>query len=162
MSKVELSYAVLLKDGHGYKEEMKDELTPVMLKQGSLLKYLDSLVVNRIKEKYDFLVNFKLVDTGYHSEVFFFAAKSSVFYITSLQRDFLLGIERLHRISVLNRLQWVESLTVGSDVYVTIAATPTPVKGIIRYIGEVPGDEGRNFGVELMVRLLFFFHIVYT
>ena len=29
---VELPYAVLLKSGHGYKEEMKDELTPVKVK----------------------------------------------------------------------------------------------------------------------------------
>ena len=152
MNKVELSYAVLLKSGHGYKEEMKDELTPVLVNKGSLLTYLDSSVINRIKEQYDCLVNYKLVDTCYHSEVFFFATESSVFYITSLQRDLLLGVEHMQdRTKVLERLQWVESLAVGSDVYVIIATIPAPVRGIIRYIGELPGEDGRNFGVELMV-----------
>ena len=155
MDKGELLYAVLLKYGHGYKEEMEDELTPVVVNEGSLLTYLDSLISYRIKQKYDCLVNYKLVDTCYHSEVFLFATEPSVFYITSLQKDLLLGIEHMEdRTKVLDKLQWVESLTVGSEVYVTIATIPTPVRGIVRYIGGLPDEEGRNFEVELMVRLL--------
>jgi len=157
MSKVELLYAVLLKSGHGYKEEMKDEkeLTSVNVHEGSLLVYLDPLITNRIKEKYDCLVNYKMVDSCYHSEVFFFATESSVFHITNLQRDLLLSIEHMqHRIEVLQRLKWVESLVIGSEVYVTIATIPAPVKGIIRFIGKLPCEEGRRFGVELMVKLL--------
>ena len=157
MDKTELPYAVLLKSGHGYKEEMTDELTPVVVSKGSLLTYLDSLISNRIKQKYDCLVNYKLVDTCYHSEVFFFATEPSVFYITSLQKDLLLGIEHMEdRTKVLDKLQWVESLTVGSEVCITIATVPTPVRGIIRYIGELHSEEGRNFKVELMVRRLLY------
>ena len=153
MSEVESACVVLLKDGHGYKEEIKDELTPVVMHQGSLLAYLDSLVTNRIKEKYDCIVNYRLADACYDSEVFFFATDSSILYITSRQRDLLLGIEDLqHRVQALDKLEWVESLTVGCEVCVTIDDTTAPVRGIIRYIGELPGEEGRNFGVELLVR----------
>ena len=154
MSEAESLCAVLVKDSHGYKEEIKDELTPVVVHQGSLLAYLDSLVINRIKEKYDCIVNYRLADACYDSEVFFFATDSSVLYITSRQRDLLLGIEGLERrVQVLDKLEWAESLTVGCEVCVTIGDTADPVKGIIRYIGELPGEEGRNFGVELLVRL---------
>lgn len=155
-------YAVLLKTGHGYKEDNKDYLTPVMVDGGSLLVYLDALTINRIKTKYDYNVNYKVADSYHnHYEVFFYVTnhKSSVFCITSLQRDLLLGITHIqHRIEALDRLQWVESLTVGSEVFVTTDdAILTPVKGIIRYIGELLGEEGRKFKVELMVRLLHMF-----
>ena len=152
MSEAESLCAVLVKDCHGYKEEIKDELTPVVIHQGCLLAYLDSLVINRIKEKYDCIVNYRLADDCYDSEVFFFATDSSVLYITSRQRDLLLGIEGLeHRVQALDKLEWAESLTVGCEVCVTIDDTAAPVRGIIRYIGELPGEEGSNFGVELLV-----------
>ena len=115
--------------------------------------YLDPLTVSRIKKKYNRLVNYKVVaDSCRQSEHFLFVAGSSIFYITTLQKDFLLGVNHLHsRIEVLQRLEWVESLTVGSEVYVTINTIPVPVRGIIRYIGGLTGEEGRKFGVELMV-----------
>jgi len=160
MSKVELSYAVLMKPSRGYKEEGSDEkqqLKPVAVMKGSLLVYLDPLIVNRIKEKYDRLVNYKVVDGCQQSELFLFVTdhKSSIFDITTLQKDLLLGVKHLHsRIEVLQRLEWVESLKVDSEVYVTINTIPTPVKGVIRYIGGLTGEEGRKFGVELMVLVI--------
>ena len=157
MSKVEQLYAVLLKSGHGYKQEMIDgtnQLKSVAVHKGSLLVYLDSLTVNRMQENYDRLVNYKLADRCdvHQSEIVLFVTGSSILHINTLQRDYLLGVKQTHyRMEVLERLHWIESLTVRSDVYVTIATIPTPVKGIIRYIGELPGEEGRKFGIELMV-----------
>ena len=157
ISKVEQFYAVLLKSAHGYKQENNDggdQLKPVAVHKGSLLVYLDSFTVNRIQEKYDRLVNYKLADRCdiHQSEIILFVAGTSILHINTLQRDYLLGVKQTHyRMEVLDKLQWVQSLTVGSDVYVTIATIPTPVRGIIRYIGGLPGEEGRKFGIELMV-----------
>ena len=156
MSKVEELYAVLLKSGRGYKEE-KDEsqLQPVTVHKGTLLVYLDSLTVKRIREKCtEGLMNYKVADRceDPQSGAFLFATGSSILHITTLHRDFLLGVKQAHcRMELLKRLQWVQSLRLGSDVYVTIATIPTPVRGIIRYIGALPGEEGRKFGIELMV-----------
>ena len=158
MSKVEQLYAVLLKSAHGYKQEIidgADQLKPIAVHKGSLLVYLDSLIINSIQEKHNRLVNYKLADRCdvQQSEVFLFVA-GSILHINALQRDYLLGVKQTHyRMEVLERLQWVQSLTVGSDVYVTIATIPTPVRGIIQYIGELPGEEGRKFGIELMVSM---------
>ena len=156
MSKVEQLYAVLMKSGHGYQKEAKDgtQLKPVAIHKGTLLVYLDSLTTNKIQEKYDRLVNYKVADRcdNSQSEAFLFAVTESLLHITTSQRDFLLGIKQTHyRMEVLERLQWVDSLIVGSNVYVTIATIPAPVKGTIRYIGKLPGEEGRKFGIELMV-----------
>ena len=156
MNKTKQLYAVLLKSSHGHKEEGKcrNQLKAVAVHKGSLLIHLDSATINRIQEKHDRQVNHKVADRcdNPQSEAFLYAAESSILHITTLQRDFLLGVKQTHyRMEVLERLQWVESLTVGSDVYVTIATIPTPVKGIIRYIGGLSGEEGRKFGVELRV-----------
>ena len=107
-------------------------------------------------------MNYKLADRrdDHQSEVFLFVTGSSVLHITSSQRDYLLGVKQTHyRMEVLERLRWTESLTVGSEVYVTITTIPAPVKGIIRYIGELPGEEGRKFGIEIMVCII---HVIYV
>lgn len=159
MSRVEQSYAVLLKSSRGYKEEIKggsQSVKLVAIHKGSLLVYLDSLTVNQIKEKYDRLVNYKVVDRcdNVQTEAFLFVtvSESTILHITASQREFLVGVKQTHyRMEVLGRLKWTESLTSGSEVYVTITTIPAPVKGIIRYIGKLPGEEGRKFGIELMV-----------
>ena len=157
MSKTQSSYAVLLKSGRGHREEItKDgsQLRPVEADKGTLLVCLDSLTATRIQKKFGLVVNYKLADRCdiHQSEVFLFTNRSNVLLITTLQRDLLLGIrQQLCRLEVLERLQWVESLTVGSEAYVTIATIPAPVKGIIRYIGKLSNEEGTKFGIEIMV-----------
>ena len=135
MSKVELSYAVLMKHSLGYKEERSDKkqlFKPVAIIEGSLLVYLNPLTVKRIQEKYNCLVNHKVVNSCCQSEYFLFVTGSSVFYITTLQKDLLLGVEHLHsRIGVLQGLEWIESLKVDSEVYVTINTIPALVRGAI-------------------------------
>ena len=159
MSKAKQLYGVLLKSAVGYKKVAKDgdQLKPVPVHKGSLLVYLDSMIANEIQNKHDRLVNYKLADRCdiQRFEVVLFDSGSSILHINSMQREFLLGVRQTHyRMEVLDKLQWVESLTVGSEVYVTIATIPTPVRGIIRYIGVLHGEEGRKFGIELMVRMI--------
>ena len=157
MSKVEELYAVLLKSCCGYKEENDgNQFKSVTVHKGSLLVYLDSLTVKKTQEKYNCLMNYKVADRyeNPQSGVFLFVTGSSILLITTFQRDFLLGVKQtVCRMELLERLRWVQSLKVGSDVYVTIATIPTPVRGIIRYIGGLSGEEGRKFGIELMVRI---------
>ena len=158
MSKAESTHAVLLQSTNGYKET-KDgsKLQPVEVREGSLLVYLDFLTAKRIQEKYEQLMNYKVVDRcdNHQSEAFLFSTGSSILRITKVQQDFLLGIRQTNcRVEVLKRLEWTESLALGSEVYVTIATIPAPVKGIVRYIGKLPGEEGRKFGIEMMVCIL--------
>ena len=155
MDKTGQTYAVLLKSSDGYKEE-RNMLKPTMIDEGTLLVYLDSLTVNRIQTKYDCLVNYEVADRcdNQQSEaVLFVVVSSSILHITMLQRDLLLGVKQTnYRMELLERrLQWVELLTVGCEVYVTIATIPVPVKGIVRYIGKLSGEEGKQFGIEIMV-----------
>ena len=155
MSEPESPFAVLVKSTQGYIEiKDKSHLKHVLVHKGSLLIRLDSLIINEAQGKHGRPVNYKVSDShdNLQSEAFLFAEEASISCITTTQRDFLLGIKQTHyRMEVLDRLQWVESLTVGSEVYVTIATIPTPVKGIVRYIGGLNGEEGRKFGIEMMV-----------
>ena len=159
MSKAGQIYAVLLKSCHGYKEE-RNKLKPIGVHKGTLLVYLNPLTVNRIQEKYDRPVNYKVADRRDNQQseaVLFVADSSSILHITMLQRDFLLAVKQTHyRMEVLERkLQWVELLTVGSEVYVTIATIPAPVRGIVRYIGKLSDEEGKQFGIEIMVWIIY-------
>lgn len=156
MSKVESAHAVLLRSSQGYKEETKhgSKLQPVEVHKGSLLVYLDFLTAKRMQEKYGQVMNYKVADRcdNHQSETFLFSTGSSILRITKVQQDFLLGIKQTEcRVEVLKRLEWTASLAIGSEVYVTIATIPAPVKGIVRYIGKLPGEEGRKFGIEIMV-----------
>ena len=159
MSKAGQIYAVLLKSCHGYKEE-RNKLKPIGVHKGTLLVYLNPLTVNRIQEKYDRPVNYKVADRRDNQQseaVLFVADSSSILHITMLQREFLLAVKQTHyRMEVLERkLQWVELLTVGSEVYVTIATIPAPVRGIVRYIGKLSDEEGKQFGIEIMVWIIY-------
>lgn len=53
------------------------------------------------------------------------------------------------------RLQWALGLALEKEVYLKIPAQPTPICTVatIRYIGEITGLPGWQFGVEIMVRI---------
>ena len=156
--------ALLLQGVEGFKEASLlgcgKEWKSIKIKKGSLLTRLNPSVVNRIKKDYKCLVNYRVDDTvkklrgdSLVKDVEFLYVDCDVlFYVSRLQRDLMLGVNNLSsRLEVLGRLEWVESLVKGSDVYVTIPTITSPVRGVIRYIGGLSGEEGRKFGVELMV-----------
>ena len=58
----------------------------------------------------------------------------------------------------LDILHWVEKLRVGDDVKVTISYNLEPVKGAIRYIGTLHGEDGTMFGVELLVSIYIYLY----
>ena len=75
-----------------------------------------------------------------------------VFQLNDEQFSLLSGVKLpFDRCKVLNILHWVKKLKVGYGVNVTISTIPYPVRGIIRYIGSLPGEEGTKFGIELLV-----------
>jgi len=68
------------------------------------------------------------------------------------QFNLLLGVKTpFDRYKALNILNWVETLKTKDIVNVTIPTIPHPVKGIVQYIGSLPGEEGTKFGIELLV-----------
>ena len=75
-----------------------------------------------------------------------------VLQLSDEQFSLLLGVKLpFDRYKVLNILPWVEKLKAGFCVNVTIPTIPQPVRGIVRYIGSLPGEEGTKFGIELLV-----------
>ena len=86
-----------------------------------------------------------------------------VYQITRKQRDMLFGIRKLeNRVEELHKLDWVCNLNFGSSVYVTIPTIPTPVRGVIRYVGKICGQLGKMFGVELMVCVYVISDVIYS
>ena len=159
-------YAVLLQDIDGFKEEISfvgygKQLKPVTVAKGSLLIRLNPSVVNAVRRQHDYSANFRVDSStknlrdGSSKNTEILSVNSNVLYFLSeYQRDLLLGIKNpRNRLEVLGRLEWVESLRKGDEVYVTIATIIAPVRGVIRYIGGLPGEDGRKFGIELRVRL---------
>ena len=93
--------------------------------------------------------NYKKYSDG---SVKLYCKPEQVFQLSDEQFNLLLGVKLLFdRYKVLNILHWVEKLRVGYSVNVTIPTIPYPVRGIIRYIGSLPGEEGTKFGIELLV-----------
>jgi len=153
------SHALLLEDIHGYEENISDTQGPPSFKQvevpkGSLVQSLIISDVSAIKQVYKLKANHTVYSssTEMQSGVLLFASPKQLHQLTVKQRDFLLAVDScLDRIEVLKKLRWLESLTEGSLVYVTLSTIPVPVNGIIRYIGELSGLDGTRFGVEMMV-----------
>ena len=48
-------------------------------------------------------------------------------------------------------MEWAEKLREKSTVFINIPAFSTAAKGIVHYIGKLPGETGTKFGVELLV-----------
>ncbi|XP_065915083.1 uncharacterized protein [Dysidea avara] len=112
------------------------------------LAYKGSLVV--AVSSRDSPVNYKTI-SGFSINLN--CKSSQVYKLNVLQKDLLEGVKHLHdRTEVLHKLEWVQELKIGSLVFVIVPTIPLPVQGVIRFIGELPGQSGTKFGVELMER----------
>ena len=149
-------YAILLEDIRGYKEVtsetgIRKQFKHTTISKGSLIIRLQSSDVGSIKDIYNCLVNYKL-DTHPRSDVYLFVSLVCLYSISGMQRDFMLGVDKpLAWLEMLGKLEWIQSLRKGSEVYVTIDTIPAPVRGVVKFIGGLPGEYGRKFGIELMV-----------
>jgi len=152
-------FALLLEDVKGFRESVSYTGEPPKLVNkgilgGFLITVLKSSDVVAIKEANGCLVNYKLdkLDTQLRYEVYLYAEPSYVQKLTHLERELMLGVKSLHnRLRMRNKLEWILSLGKGSEVCVTIPTIHNPVRGVVRYIGGLSGELGRQFGIEILV-----------
>ena len=154
-----LSYALLLDDVTGYRkcsafvkqDQLEGQLTHKVISKGSLLAELSKKDISSFQDTYSSTVNYMVYSIP-STECYLFVGKHKICAITNQQRDYLYGIEGLtERLEVYKRLEWIEKLTENSQVYVTIATIPYPIRGRVRWIGKLPGEYGKKFGIELLV-----------
>jgi len=117
--------------------------------KGTLLVGLTEAEARDTKQYYSRTLNYKsLLDPSAQ----LFCKPKEVYLLTLLQKGLLFGIKSpFDRYQMSKCLQWAENLTVGDGVHVNIRGIPSSVKGIIRYIGNLPEENGTKFGVELLV-----------
>ena len=146
-------HGLLLKDVQGFKlgPSNKQQLERTTVHKGSLVISAQPSDVATVKKIHLLIVNYEL-DVQSFSTTYLFANSEVVFGISSLQRGFILGVNSLdNRLNLLDKLRWIESLQIGSEVCVTIPTSSAPVKGVVRYIGSLSCEYGTHFGIELLV-----------
>ena len=155
-------YAILLEDRKGYKEtdHLKDfkswvagkAYTEKMILAGNLLQILMDDEVAALAQYFTVPVNYKVLT---ESGIKLHCEEAWVHPLTTKQKDYLLAVKSVNdRIEVYQNLERVEQLQVGSRVFVNVVNVRNPVRATIRYIGKLPGENGIQFGVELLVRIL--------
>ena len=138
-----LPYALLLQDG-------QDNINA---RKGSLLVKLSQEEVRALQKQHRtpgaLVSNFKCLE---EPSIKLYCSINDVCPVTERQKDFLLGVANASdRYEALGKLEWAERLTVGLTVYVNIRTFSTAAKGALRYIGNLPGEYGIKFGIELQV-----------
>ena len=145
-----LSYALLLQDDSGRKDSGNNTINVM---RGALLVRLTQEEVKGLKQQQapgfpPF--NFKCLEDP---SVKLSCSADVVHPLKEKQKELLHGIVKASdRCDALMKLEWAGKLTEGSSIFVNIPAFPTAAKGILRYIGSLPGKDGIKFGVELSVR----------
>ena len=151
-----LPYAILLQDIHGYKENKlvfgySSGFSNKYVLRGTLLVKLSQDEVREVTHQSGITppLNFKVLKepaVKLHCKV------NNVLLLNYKQKELLLAIGSINdRFDAADKVEWAEKLTEGSTVYVSIPTISTTTKGIVRYIGKLPGEVGTKFGVELLV-----------
>ena len=152
---------ILLKNkpGHRYTSR-SSSLTRDSVLKGTLLV---ELTEGEAKESLQFVttpLNYKKYS---NNVVKLYCEPEHVCQLTDKQFNLLLAVKSTfdcHK--ALDILHWVEKLRVGDDVNVTISFNLEPVRGVIRYIGSLHGEEGTMFGVELLVSIYLLCYFLLT
>ena len=119
------------------------------LLRGSLLVELTDVEAKETHQHFTPPLNYKKFSDD---SVKLYCRPEQVLQLSDKHFSLLLGVKLpFDRYKVLNILHWVEKLKAGFGVNVTIPTIPYPVRGIVRYIGSLPGEEGTKFGIELLV-----------
>jgi len=142
-----LPYALLLQDDGGQAESDTKQVL-----RGSLLAKLSQEEIKELKHQKNPGIppfNFKVLE---NPNIKLYCNAHAVHLLNSKQKDFLHGIVSVSdRFDVLKKLEWAEKLREKSTVFISIPAFSTAAKGIVHYIGKLPGETGTKFGVELLV-----------
>jgi len=144
-------YCLLLEDATGYKRDTDGNssvYTEMLISKGSLIQALvshDELMEPFTNPHH----NYK---TLANAAVTLYCNCNQVHQLTTVQKDLLCGVQDLSdRFKAVDKLSWVETLEIGSSVYVTLPLANSFQKATVQYIGEVNGEFGRKFGLKLMV-----------
>ena len=152
-----LPYAVLLRDTTGYKENKSaftgsSSFSPRNILRSTLLSRLSHEEVRELKHHQSGnipLFNFKVLG---EPSIKIYCHAHLVQLLNYKQKELQHGIQSpADRFDTLNKLEWAEKLFEGSNVYVSIPNLSTFAKGVVRYVGRLPGENGIRFGVELLV-----------
>ena len=152
-----LPYAVLLQDVSGYKENKSmfgygSTFSKKFALRGMLLTRLSQEEVRELRLQQ--AVNTPQFNFGALKDpsVKLCCNVNNVFLLNFKQKELLLAIAGAKdRFDAIDKLEWAEKLAEESIVYVTIPPLLKTAKGIVRYIGKLPGEPGTKFGVELLV-----------
>ena len=146
---------IILKDSTTYRQTNKwnilaaKSFTKKHILRGSLLVKLTEAESSETFEYFVHPLNYKTYSDDSSK---LYCNPEDVLQLNDRQFDLLLGIRHsFDRFKALNILNWVEKLTIGFGVNVVIPTIPNPVRGLIRYVGPLPGEEGIKFGIELLV-----------
>ena len=128
------------------------------LLRGSLLVELTDTEARETQQYFTPALNYKKYSDD---SVKVYCRPEQVLQLKDQEFNLLLGVKlSFDRYKALNILHWVEKLKVGYGVNVTISTIPNPVRGIIRYIGSLPSEEGTKFGIELLVSELLHYYVL--
>lgn len=118
--------------------------------KGTLLTVMSHGEAKMTADRFDPPHNYKCVIE--HETVTLYCKPTVIYQLTKSERNLLNGVQkRDERIEVLHNLDWVGKLHLGSCVYVTIPTIPVPVRGVVSHIGQLKGEVGTKFGIELQV-----------
>jgi len=155
---IPLPYAVLLQDAVGHKEHKPiifgyaSSSTDKSVLRGELLARLTQEEVRELKHQNANAgppLNFKYLKD---STVKLYCSAHIVHLLNYEQKELLMAISNtFDRHGAIGKVDWGHSLTKGSVVFVSVSGLPTAAKGVVRYIGKLPCEQGTQFGVELMV-----------
>ena len=121
-----------------------------LVPKGTLLTVMSHGETRITADEFDPPHNYKCVMD--HETVTLYCKPTEVHQLTKSERNLLNGVPMTNeRIEVLHNLDWVGKLHFGSIVYVTIPTIPVPVRGVVCYIGQLEGEVGTKFGIELLV-----------
>ena len=149
-----LPYAILLRNVNGRKKsDVSSGFVNKEIFKGKLLITLSHDEVDQLKHQVATgpLLNYKSLEDP---TTVMYCDDDAVHWLNEAQKEILLAIDHLSdRCKAVNQLEWAENLDKGSDVYVAVTGVHNNLKGIVRYIGDLSGEKGTRFGIELMVRL---------
>ena len=161
LSLVMLEKCVLLKDTIAYKQISRWNILTTKsfyeesILSGSLLVELTDAEARETYQHFAFPLNYKKYSDD---SIKLYCKPEQVLQLNDQQFDLLLGVKLLSdRLKALNILNWAEKLRIGFGINLSIPTVSNPVRGIVRYIGPLPDEEGTKFGIELLVSIWHYF-----
>lgn len=141
---------VLLEDTVAYKQNdcLKTFVDERLLK-GTLLVRLTGAESSETQQYFTTPLNYRKYSD---SSIKLYCKPEHVLPLNDEQFSLLLGVKySFDRYKILDTIPWVEKLKVGYIVCVTIPFVSHPLRGVIQYIGPLPGENGTRFGIEFLV-----------